>query len=382
MPHLLVLSNDPLSKYVAKGEVKPRYFNPGNMFDRITVITPGDTDVAPDAVQMMAGDAELTIVPIGHFRPTRPWGYFSYRKRIREIVDSVKPDVIRAYNPAVFGNLAVDAAKRIGVPVVISVHNNYDFDSRTLARRRGDWRNYLWQQFSRYAFERRSLRRATTVVAAYKYADLYARNVSGRASTELIYNRVSTAREPDIRSGVIDGPLKVISVGLLDHTKGQDKLIRSLAHFEGVVLTLVGDGPDRAMLVELAETLGVSDRVTFAGSVANDEIIDRYLEADVYAWPSRFGGLSIVIIEAAAVGLPIILGRVDGDPDTGDIFGPPAEIVESTPEGFAAAFRSICRSPERLSKMSSDGYRVFQSISGDQMEELERSMYLQLVDLP
>ena len=382
MPHLLVFSNDPLSKYLAKGEVKLRYFNPGNMFDRITVLTPGDTDVDPADVQIVAGDAELKVIPVGHFRPMRPWTYFSYRKRIREIVRSVRPDVVRAYNPGVFGALAVDAARRIDVPVAISVHNNYDFDSRTLARRRRDWRGYAWLLFSRFAFERRSLKRATTVVAAYKYAELYVRDVSGRDSIELIYNRVYSPEEPRARDGVIDGPLKVISVGLLEHVKGHDKLIRSLALADDVILTIVGDGTERVHLQELAVDLGVSDRVVFTGAVPNENILDLYRAADLYAWPSRFGGLSIVIIEAGAVGLPIVLGAVVGDPDTGDIFGDAAEIVESTPEGFAEAFRSISESPERLAAMSRDVFSVFESISGEQMEERESSMYLQLVDGP
>ena len=379
MSHLLVLSNDPISAYVTKGEIKPRYFNPGNVFDRITVITPGDTDVAPADVQMLAGDAELVIVPVGHFRPKRPWRYFSYRKRIREIAVEAAPDVIRSYNPALFGALSVDAAKLVGVPAVISVHSNYDYNSRTLKRKNREWKSYAWLQFSRFALERTSLRRADVIIAAYSYAASYVQKVSGRRASEIIYNRVCDHGIPKLRTRQIGDPLRVISVGNLDYLKGHDRLIRSLAHIDEVHLTIIGGGSDLERLEQLASELGVFERVEFTGPIANTEIQSRYRSADVFAFPSKYGGLSIPVIESASAGLPLVLGIVEGDPDPGDIFGVCAVLIESTPESFAAEFRSLINSPERLAKLSRDSYKVFQSINGEAMEEREKNMYLQLL---
>jgi glycosyltransferase involved in cell wall biosynthesis len=380
MLHLLVLSNDPISEYVAKGEIKPRYFNPGNLFDRVTVITPADSDVAPVDVQTLAGDAQLDIVPVGHFRPKRPWRYFSYRNRIRAIAVRAAPDVIRSYNPGLFGTLAIDAAKISGARSVISIHSNYDHDSRTLKRQNGEWQTFAWQTFSRFVYERKSLRRADVVVAAYRYAAAYVQKVSGRPASEIIYNRVYGSGVPAARESLHTGaPLRVISVGNLDYRKGHDRLIRSLALVDGVHLTIVGGGPDLKQLGLLAAEMGVSGRVEFTGPVANMEIPSRYRAADVFAWPSRFGGLSIPVIEAGSVGLPLVLGIVRDDPDPGDIFGDCAALVESTPEGFAAEFRSLVASPERLAELSRGSYRVFQSINGDMMEEREKRMYLRLM---
>jgi glycosyltransferase involved in cell wall biosynthesis len=103
------------------------------------------------------------------------------------------------------------------------------------------------------------------------------------------------------------GPV-VGAVGRFHPQKGFDLLIEAVAPLDGVTLVLVGDGPERARLVELAEAEGMRDRLVLTGWTRD---VGSYLAGfDVFALPSRFEGLPLSIIEAMLVGLPVVSTRV------------------------------------------------------------------------
>lgn len=104
----------------------------------------------------------------------------------------------------------------------------------------------------------------------------------------------------------------LVAVGSLIPLKGHRYLIESLAdpRLEGVTLVLVGDGPERSSLDSLATTLGVRDRVRFAGRIPDGW---RWTAvADLIAHPSEYEGLPVALMEAAALGTPIVATDVGG----------------------------------------------------------------------
>jgi phosphatidyl-myo-inositol dimannoside synthase len=119
----------------------------------------------------------------------------------------------------------------------------------------------------------------------------------------------------------------VVCVGRMTPRKGQDTLVRAwpwvLAEVPEARLLLVGEGPYRPKVQKLAESVGVAGSVTFTGSVPFGTM-QSYIDAgDVFAMPSRdrrFGleveALGIVALEAAACGLPVLVGDSGGAPDT------------------------------------------------------------------
>ncbi len=70
------------------------------------------------------------------------------------------------------------------------------------------------------------------------------------------------------------------------------------------VLLLVGEGELKAELQQQAEKLGVADKVIFYG--VTDKVEQLLWAMDVFAFPSRFEGLGIVVVEAQAAGLPVV----------------------------------------------------------------------------
>jgi glycosyltransferase involved in cell wall biosynthesis len=103
-----------------------------------------------------------------------------------------------------------------------------------------------------------------------------------------------------------------------DIYKGVDVTIRALPKivqaFPNVKYLVIGRGDDQPRLAKLAEDLGVSDRVVFAGFVATEELISHYRLADAYVMPSQ-EGFGIVYLEAMACGIPVLSGDADGSAD-------------------------------------------------------------------
>ncbi|MGA5296448.1 glycosyltransferase family 4 protein [Streptomyces koyangensis] len=123
----------------------------------------------------------------------------------------------------------------------------------------------------------------------------------------------------------LGGRKVVLSVARLVPRKGQDVLVRALPQIRQAVpeaaLLLVGQGPDEGRLRRLAGACPPGS-VVFAGGVGHDRTPDFYAAADVFAMPCRTRragleaeGLGIVYLEAAASGLPVIVGDSGGAPD-------------------------------------------------------------------
>lgn len=109
-----------------------------------------------------------------------------------------------------------------------------------------------------------------------------------------------------------DGPLRVLTVSRLVPGKGNLLLVEAAAR-AGAELTIVGDGPDRPRLEARARELGVPLRLT--GSVSQDEIRDHYAAADAFCLPSFAEGVPVVLMEAMAMGLPVVATRIAGIPE-------------------------------------------------------------------
>ncbi|MBV9971084.1 MAG: glycosyltransferase family 4 protein [Xanthobacteraceae bacterium] len=115
------------------------------------------------------------------------------------------------------------------------------------------------------------------------------------------------------------GSRVLLTVGRLsaeERYKGVDAVIeampRLLARFPDLKYLVVGDGSDRPRLAAKSAALGVADRVVFAGTVTEAEKVAHYNLADAYVMPSFGEGFGIVLIEAAACGIPVVGSRADG----------------------------------------------------------------------
>lgn len=111
----------------------------------------------------------------------------------------------------------------------------------------------------------------------------------------------------------------LLQVAALSPVKDQATLLRALAQVVPQVprvhLHLVGQGPLRGVLADQARMLGLDAYVTFHGEVPHDRLPDFYRAVDLFVLSSRFESQSLVVLEAAACGCPIVGTAVGILPD-------------------------------------------------------------------
>jgi glycogen(starch) synthase len=135
--------------------------------------------------------------------------------------------------------------------------------------------------------------------------------------------------------GLPRDPARLLCLGRLAPEKGFDLLLRAFAtiadSFPGVEVTLAGDGPMRSELENLADRLGVRQRVEFRGWVSPAEVPALLNEATAVVMPSREEAYPLVAIETALMARPLVAARVGGlrdavvDRQTGLLF-PPEDV--------------------------------------------------------
>lgn len=128
----------------------------------------------------------------------------------------------------------------------------------------------------------------------------------------------------------------LVSVGHLVERKGHHLVIEALAKLPGFELIIVGTGPMRGQLEQLASKIGVASRVQFVGSVAHDALFEIYGAADALVLASSREGWPNVLLEAMACGTPVVATDVWGS----------GEVVRAPQAGRLAPERS----PECLAK--------------------------------
>lgn len=166
--------------------------------------------------------------------------------------------------------------------------------------------------------------------------------------------------------------------GVLSEDKGQEWLIRAMAmvraDYPECRLLLAGDGPDRERLDLLAQELGVTENVVFAGFVKE---MTRFYEAvDIFVLPSLFEALSNALMSAMAHGVPSIAFDGSG----------PAEIIEDgvsgltvparNAEGLAQAMRKMLVDRDYAKRIGRGGrQRIEDAFSADRMVHNMISVY-------
>lgn len=103
---------------------------------------------------------------------------------------------------------------------------------------------------------------------------------------------------------------QIISVGRLSPEKGFNRLLLIWKEFlvknKNYILKIVGDGPEKEKLIQLAKTLNISDSVVFTGFLSNDEAVKEIRESKVYVMTSIHEALPMVLLESLSEGTPII----------------------------------------------------------------------------
>lgn len=174
--------------------------------------------------------------------------------------------------------------------------------------------------------------------------ELVAAGVPAEDVVELV-NGVETDRITVKRDYALHNPPRLIFVGRLHEQKGLDILLNAFRQLVGrkatgeTRLQLVGDGPLRDYLQDLAYRLGIARLVEFSGQT--DQVIGHLQQADIFVLPSRAEGISNALLEAMACGLPAVVSDVPGNWDVVEHEKNGLLFTGENPESLAQALVSL-----------------------------------------
>lgn len=228
------------------------------------------------------------------------------RAHVRRLIDANDVRVMHShgYRPDV---VDLPVARKRGVATVTTLHG---FTG-------GDWKVRLYERL-----QVRAARHADAVIAVSTgVVDRCVRHGVRRDRIHVFRNAYAPAGAPLSREaarralGLDPTAPYVVWIGRLSEEKAPDRMIDALGALADhrVRLAIVGDGPMRDLLRERATQFGVTDRLTFLGAVPD---ASRYLRGfDAFALSSRTEGTPMVLLEAMAAGIPIVVTAVGGVPD-------------------------------------------------------------------
>ncbi len=170
----------------------------------------------------------------------------------------------------------------------------------------------------------------------------------------------------------------VLTVARLDKQKGHTTLLEAAAQLPEAVFILVGDGPERAALQAICQSLGLEERVIFAGF--RSDIPNWLAHCDLFVLPSLYEGQSLSVLEAMAAGKPVIASAIPGNDEvivhgkTGWLV-PPGNAVH-----LAQALRALLADPALAQRLALAGQaKVRKEFSVQTMVQQVEQLYADLL---
>lgn len=262
-----------------------------------------------------------------------------------------------------------------GVPIVISAEQTMRQESN-----------------ARYRLNRLTARYADVILCVSEQVALAAVNEIGLPQEKVVtipngvdwsqFAVLPSKQKARQRAGLPQTGLIVGAVGRPRPVKGYPFLLASwpdvVASYPQALLLFVGDGPDRPALQAQAKQLGIWDNVIFWGD--RDDIPQLLPALDLLAVPSMQEGLSLVILEAMAAGLPVVATNVGGNPElvrheqTG-LLVPPRDS-----SALAGAVKRLFGDAAARVELGDAGRkRIEADLTMDKIVEMTETLYEQLV---
>lgn len=286
-----------------------------------------------------------------------PWRSKHYARRV---LDEVKPDVVHIQSHIIIGRGLAREARKRGIPVIATNHvmaeNILDFTTlpdsldRVLVK-------LAWADAKRTFALTRAVTTPTRRAADFLESTL---DIEGVIPISCGIDRSNYT--PDLTPREAN---RILFVGRLTTEKGIDVVLRALAQLDPelhATFDIVGGGDQRRTLEQLAEQLGIADRVTFHGHASEDDLRSLYTRASVFAIASIAELQSIATMEAMASGLPVVaadavaLPHLVHDGENGYLFEP-GNVDQLT----ARLTDVLTAAPDerlRMQQASLDGVRV------------------------
>ncbi|UCE44900.1 MAG: glycosyltransferase [Methanobacteriota archaeon] len=270
--------------------------------------------LAPDAPSKTSVRWPVHYMPSMEFRSYRDYRIVVSPSDMLEYLRKQEVDIIHCHGLASMAILSLTAARALRLPSVLTFHTmaneavkHYSF----IGLREDLLIPLVW------VYLRNLMRRPDMIVFP---SSPIANEVLGHDVRPRAYEVIPTGvdrsafspgnRDPSmLRQYNLDGKRLVLHVGRLSEEKRLDLVIRAMAVLKredpDLRLLVIGHGPAENRYRTLADELGLSDEVVFAGFVPDDILAKAYATCDILALASTFETQGLVILEAMASGTPV-----------------------------------------------------------------------------
>ena len=310
------------------------------------------------------------------------------RREVMRALRVFRPDVIHTHDPLQMGLLGIEYAKRVHVPVTLTIHQLPWFVASYLPTfSKICVETLLWMYARWLSRQFTSIITPTETISGIveKVIGLPVNTIGYGLDFEVFHPPLSSDAETATRQKWNLPPCVplVLHVGRLDTDKHVDRVIaaaalsmaRSDAH-----LLIVGDGVQKPALMKQCQSLGIADRTHFPGFISvQDGLPDIYRAASVFVTASEIETQGIVLLEAAATGLPIAAVRATCIP----------EIVQDGLNGYLAepgdlhglgnAVDLLLKHPRKAGQMGMAGRVLAEKHNLHSTFDLHEQFYRQMV---
>jgi len=268
-------------------------------------------------------------------------------RRLTERLRGEQYDLVHIQTPFVAHYLGLKLARRLGLPTVESYHTLFEEYLYNYV----SWLPRRWLRFAARRFSARQCNAVDAVVvpSTAMHETLRRYGVGGRieiipTGMELGEFTGCDGQRFRARHGIHPQRPTLVHVGRVAHEKNIEFLLhvtaRVKAHVPEVLLVIAGEGPAQRHLKRRADELGLQDNVLFVGYLSReDALLDCYCAGDAFVFASRTETQGLVLLEAMALGVPVVSTAVMG---TRDILAPGrgALVAEEDVDDFSA---KVCR---------------------------------------
>jgi glycosyltransferase involved in cell wall biosynthesis len=177
----------------------------------------------------------------------------------------------------------------------------------------------------------------------------------------VVFSQLGLSELPPPKPRRRNHPPKLLYAGRLLYWKGVHIAIRAFAALTArgtdARFTIVGDGPERSRLEQLATSQGVRDRIEFISRIPQAELFDLYCTHELLLFPSLHDSGGLVVLEALSWGLPVVCFDLGGPKEvvtanSGVIVKTSKRNTEQIAISLAETIFSLLESPQKMADLS------------------------------
>jgi glycosyltransferase involved in cell wall biosynthesis len=345
----------------------------GNVLDLIKAFQPNyDVHLAVGVLGPLTDDVSRLAIPVhvvdGLTRNIKIFGDITCIQNLISLLKKIKPSVIHAHSSKA-GVIARVAGRICKVPTVFTAHG-WGFSPGTP-----------------------KLRRIVALIAEKLLASISSRIICVSESDRQLALKLGIGSHKvlnTVRCGIYDTPVtlaqrsnsppKLIMVARFNEQKDQATLLKAIAQLPDFIghVDFVGSGPSLEACKALADTLGISQKVSFLGD--RRDVPDLLARSQIFVLATHYEGLPISILEAMRGGLPVIGSSVNGIPEAIEHGVTGLVVPPRDPSALAKAILALVESPELRQAMGTAARKRFErEFVVDRMVRETEAIYTELL---